>query len=399
MRPQAIPIDVKIALIGDGYLYQMLAMYDEDFWEIFKVKADFNYELARTKQNMMEFAAFIACCCEEEAYTHFDPSGVAMVVEYASRIVADQEKLSSRFAWIKTLVEEADYWANQEKATMVSAVHVDKAIAERQYRHNLPDEQIRESMERGQIMIDTDGEVVGQANGLSVYSLGDYVFGRPSRITCKTFMGQDGVINIEREAKMSGRIHDKGVLILSGYLGWKYAQEIPLSLSASLCFEQSYGGVDGDSASSVELYVLLSSIGEIPLRQNIAVTGSINQKGEIQPIGGVNEKIEGFYRLCKAKGLNGEQGVMVPASNVVNLMLDKEVVESVKEKKFQIYAVKTVDEGIELLTGLPAGERDEKGAYAPGSVNFLVEKRLREMAEKLKEFSDSTKKKHDKEND
>lgn len=386
LRPQPMPLDVKIVLIGDGGLYQLLAMYDEDFWEIFKVKADFDFQVGKTKENMMSFAAFIAGTCNDYKLCHFDRTGVANVVEYASRIVADQEKLSSRFAQIRELVQEADYWARKDNAPLVSGEHLEKAVEERFFRHNLPDERIREMIEQGTIMIDVDGAAVGQVNGLSVYSLGDVTFGKPSRITCKTFLGRGGVINIERESQLSGRIHDKGVLILSGYLGWKYAQDNPLSLSASLCFEQSYEGVEGDSASSTELYALLSSLSDVPIKQDIAVTGSVNQKGEIQAIGGVNQKIEGFFQVCKAKGLTGNQGVMIPSRNLRNLMLHREVVAAVQQGMFHVYAVSTADEGIKILTGVEAGERREDGTYQEGSINYRVDKQLKEMAAKLRHF-------------
>jgi len=387
LRPQPMPVDVKVLLIGDAWLYQYLAMYDEDFWEIFKVKADFDYEINRDKENMMHFACFIASCCEKNDMRHFDRTAVAEVVEYASRLVADQEKLTSRFAMIRELVQEAEYWAGKEGADLVSAHHVTQAIEERFFRHNLPDERIRELIERGFIMVDVEGAQVGQINGLSVYSLGDITFGKPSRITCKTFLGRGGVINIERESQLSGRIHDKGVLILGGYMGWKYAQDAPLSLSASLCFEQTYEGVEGDSASSAELYALLSSLSSVPLKQNIAVTGSVNQKGEIQPIGGVNQKIEGFYQVCKAKGLTGDQGVVIPVLNVRNLMLKQEIVDAVDQGKFHIYAVSTIDDGVEVITGLPAGKKKKDGTYPVGSINYLVDKRLKEMAKKLRAFA------------
>ncbi len=386
LKPQPMPTNVKVILIGDGMLYQLLSMYDEDFWEIFKVKADFDFQLDKTNPNLKAFAAFIAGYCEECELHHFDRAGVAKVVEYAARVVGDQEKLSSRFSWIKELVEEAEFWARRDGASLVSAGHVEKATEERRFRHNLPDERMRELIERGTIFIDTAGEVVGQVNGLAIYSLGDVTFGKPSRITCKTFLGRSGVINIERESQLSGRIHDKGVLILSGYLGWKYAQEHPLSLSASLCFEQSYEGVEGDSASSTELYALLSSLSDTPLKQNIAVTGSVNQMGEVQPIGGVNQKIEGFFQVCRAKGINGDQGVVIPRTNLKNLMLRPEVTEAVKEGKFHIYAVSTVDEGIEVLTGVPAGKRGKDGKYPTGTINRKVADTLKEMADKLKKF-------------
>jgi len=392
MRPEPMPIHVKIILTGDANLYQLLAAEDEDFWEIFKVKADFDYEIEKTERNVLDYAAFLSGCCEECEAKHFDPSGVAKVVEYSARAVADQERLSSRFAQIKDWVEEADYWAKKENSEYITAKHVQKAVDERYFRHNLVDERIRDMIRRGSIMIDVNGEVVGQLNGLVVYSLGDITFGRPSRITAKTFLGRGGVINIERESQLSGPIHNKGVMILSGYLGWKYAQDNPLSLSASLCFEQSYEGVEGDSASSAELYAILSSVSGLPLKQSIAVTGSVNQKGEVQPIGGVNQKIEGFFRVCQAEGLTGNQGVMIPQTNLSNLMLREEVVDAVKAGKFHIYSVKTIDEGIEVLTGVAAGQRQPDGSYPEGTVNHQVRQQLREMADRLKGFYSEEKK-------
>lgn len=386
IRPQSIPLNVKVVLIGDNRIYQLLSMHDEDFWEIFKVKADFNFEVDRTMENMLAFAAFIAGFCENNKTCHFDKSAVAKVLEFASRIVDDQEKLTSRFAGIQELLEESAYWARKDKAEMVFARHVVQAVEERRFRHNLPDERIKEMIDNGTIIIDLDGAEVGQINGLSIYSLGDISFGKPSRITCKTFMGRRGVINIERESELSGKIHDKGVLILNGYIGWKYAQDHPLSLSASLCFEQSYQGVDGDSASSAEIYALLSSLAAVPIRQNLAVTGSVNQKGEIQPIGGVNQKIEGFFQVCESRGLTGEQGVIIPQKNLRNLMLRDEVVEAIKKKQFHIYAVKSIDEGIEVITGVRAGKKKEDGTYPRNSLNYKVEKKLREMATRLQKF-------------
>jgi len=386
LRPLPTPVDVKVILIGDSNLYHLLSAYDEDFWEIFKVKADFDYEVARTNENMLAYAAFIAGCCKDCDLRHFDRSGVAHVVEYASRMVSDQRKLSSRFAFIKELIEEAEYWARKEGAQLVSESHVQKAIDERRFRHNLSDIRLRDMIADGTILIDTEGSVVGQVNGLSVYSLGDIVFGKPSRITCRTFLGRDGVVNIERESNLSGSSHDKGVLIMGGYLGAKYAQETPLSLSATLCFEQSYGGVDGDSASCAELYALLSSLAEAALRQDIAVTGSVNQRGEVQPIGGVNQKIEGFFQICQAKGLTGTQGVMIPRRNLQNLSLRDDVVSAVRAGRFHVYAVDSVDEGIELLSGVPAGRPRKDGTYPPRSLNGRVVARLQAMAGRLKEF-------------
>jgi len=392
LRPEPMPIKVKVILTGDAMLYQLLSIHDEDFWEIFKVKADFDSEIEKTKDNMIAYAAFLSGSCDECEAKHFDPSGVAKIIEYSARMVADQERLSSRFAQIKDWIQEANYWALKDNARFISARHVQKAMDERLFRHNLIDERIRDLINRGTIMIDTEGEVVGQVNGLSVYSLGDISFGKPSRITSKTFLGRGGVINIERESQLSGPIHNKGVMILSGYLGWKYAQDKPLSLSASLCFEQSYQGVEGDSASSAELYAILSSLSEIPIRQNIAVTGSVNQKGEIQPIGGVNQKIEGFFKVCQAKGLSGDQGVLIPHQNLRNLMLREEVVEAVKQGHFHIYSAKTINEGIEMLTGVSAGKRQKDGTYPESTVNYLVDRRLKEMAERLKNFHTEEKK-------
>jgi predicted ATP-dependent protease len=386
LRPEAVPINVKVFLIGDNQLYQLLSAYDEDFWEIFKVKADFDFEIDRSRENMLAYAAFLSGCCEECQARHFEPGGVAKVIEYSSRMVADQEKMSSRFAQIKDWIEEANYWAARDNAKYISAGPVKKALDERLFRHDLVDERIRDMINRGTIMIDTGGSAVGQVNGLSVYSLGDISFGRPSRITARTFLGRGGIINIERESELSGPIHNKGVMILSGYLGSKYAQDKPLSLSASLCFEQSYEGVDGDSASSTELYAILSSLSEVPIKQNIAVTGSVNQKGEIQPIGGVNQKIEGFFKVCQAKGLTGEQGVLIPYQNVRNLMLREDVVDAVWEGKFHVYSARNIDEGIEILTGVPFGEQREDGTYPEDSINHRVDKQLKEMAERLKDF-------------
>lgn len=386
LRPQPMPVNVKVVLIGDSMIYDLLAAYDEDFWEIFKVKADFDFQIDRSVTNMNAYACFISKCCQEEKIRPFDRTGVAKLIEYGARAVADQEKLSSRFAQLKEMIVESDYWAGMNGATMVTAAHVKKAIEEKIYRHNLVDERIRELTRRGTLMIDVGGAVAGQVNGLSIYMLGGIMFGRPSRITAKTFLGRAGIVNIERESQMSGPTHNKGVFILSGFLGWKFAQDKPLTLSASLCFEQSYEGVDGDSASSTELYAILSSLSGVPIRQGIAVTGSVNQQGEIQPIGGVNHKIEGYFQVCKAIGLTGEQGVMIPEKNLNNLMLREDVVEAARQGKFHIYSVKTIDEGIEILTGVKAGERQPDGSYPEGSVNYVVSKRLKEMAEGLKGF-------------
>ncbi len=386
LKPQPIPTDVKCIVIGDSQVYHLLSAYDEDFWEMFKVKADFDYQIDRSENNIGAYCAFVSSYCEAENLRAFDRTGVGKIIEHGARLVADQEKLSSRFGLIKDLLIEADYWARKEACTTVTGDHVSKAIEEKFYRSNMVEQHIQEMITRGTIMVDIEGTVPGQVNGLAVYDLGDISFGKPSRITAQTFMGRGGVVNIEREAKLSGKTHDKGVLILSGYLGYKYAQEKPLSLSASLCFEQSYEGVDGDSASSTELYAILSSIAEVPLRQDIAVTGSVNQKGQVQPIGGVNQKIEGFFEVCKAKGFSGTQGVMIPHTNIKNLMLRDEVVDAVKAGQFHVYAVETVDQGIEILSGMPAGERGDDGLFPEGTVNSLVNKRLRQMAENMRSF-------------
>ena len=386
MRPQPVPVDVKIVVMGDDSIYQLLSLHDEDFWEMFKVKVDFDYQMKRSDENIKSYTCFIRTCCDNEKLLPFDRTGVAKIIEYAVRAAGDQEKLSARFGPLKDLLIESDYWAGDSKSDLITGEHVEKAAKEKIHRLDLIAERILQMIAEGTIMVDVKGAVAGQVNGLSVYDLGIFSFGRPSRITAKTFLGRRGVINIERESQLSGPIHNKGVLILSGYLGWKYAQDKPLSLSASICFEQSYSGVEGDSASSTELYAILSGLSDLPLEQGIAVTGSVNQKGEVQPIGGVNHKIEGFFDVCKAKGLTGDQGVMIPHQNVRNLMLREDVVKAVHEGKFHIYEVKTVDEGIGILTGVPAGERQADGTYPEGTVNYRVDKRLGELAEGLKGY-------------
>jgi lon-related putative ATP-dependent protease len=387
LKPEPVESDVKVVMIGDSFLYYLLFYRDEDFKKIFKVKADFDSVMPKEERNIHEYACFIKKICDEDKLLPFDKSGVAEVVEYGVRVAGRQKKLSTRFTIIADLAREASYWAENAKSKQVKHEHVEKAIDEWIERLSLPEDKLQEMIEDGTIMIDSEGKVVGQINGLSVYSLGEYSFGKPTRITARTSMGRAGVINIEREADLSGPTHNKGVLILGGYLRGKYAQDKPLTMSASLCFEQSYSGVEGDSASSTEVYAIISSLSGLPLRQDIAVTGSINQKGEIQPIGGVNEKIEGFYEVCKAKGLTKTQGVIIPHQNVDDLMLKTEVVEAVKEGKFRIYSVQTIDQGIEILTGVKAGERKGDGTFEEGSVNFLVDKRLKAYAEGWKGFA------------
>lgn len=386
MKPEAMRLKVKIVLIGDDYLYTLLYSYDEDFQKIFKIKAEFDREVKNSHSIIKQYAGFIKALASKEHLRPFDRSGVAAVVEYGVRLAGRQNKVSTRFSEISDVIRESVYLAGEEGNGSVTGKHVHEAIVRRNERLNLLEDKIQERIDEGTLMIDTAGSVVGQVNGLSVYDLGDYMFGKPSRITARTSLGNAGVINIEREADMSGRTHDKGVLILGGFLRGRYGQEHPLAMSASLCFEQSYGGVDGDSASSTELYAILSSLGEIPLRQDIAVTGSINQKGEIQPIGGVNEKIEGFFRVCKSRGLKGAEGVIIPEQNVPDLMLNGEVVEAVAQKKFHIYPVRSVDEGIAILTGLPAGKPSRTGAYPKGTVNRIVYDNLLTMAGRWREF-------------
>lgn len=383
MRPSPIPVNVKVIMIGNQMIYRYLYEIDEDFRKIFKVIADFDSQMTRDTKSLLSYASFISNRCHHENLLHFDPSGVAEVIEYGSRLVDNQQKLSSRFSDIADIVREASFWAGKDGCQVVAASHVLRAIEEKHYRSSLIEERIREMIAEGTIMVDVTGEAVGQVNGLAVLDLGDIRFGKPSRITVKTFVGKSGVVDIEREAKMSGKIYDKGVLILSGYLGASYAQERPLSLSASICFEQSYEGIDGDSASSTELYALLSSLSRVPIKQGIAVTGSVNQHGMVQPIGGVNQKIEGFFDVCRASGLTGDQGVMIPVQNVKNLMLRRDVVEAVREGKFHIYPVSSIDEGIEILTGMPAGKKSN-GAYSEGTIGYLVEKKLHQFAEGMK---------------
>lgn len=386
LSPQPIPLEVKVVLIGDPFTYYLLYAYDDEFQKLFKVRADFASQMDWNEHNIMDVARFIRTRCGEENLPAFDVSAVARVIEHSGRLVEDQRKLTTRFAHVADIVYEAAYWAQHAGHALVTADDVQKAIDERRYRSSLVEERVREAIVTDVVMLDVTGEKVGQVNGLAVVVLGDYAFGRPSRITAKTFLGQAGVINIEREAKLSGRIHDKGMLILGGYLGGKYAQDKPLSLSATITFEQNYDGVEGDSASSTELYALLSALSGLPIKQGIAVTGSVNQHGEIQAIGGATAKIEGFFDICKEKGLVGDQGVIVPEANVPNLMLRDDVVQAVANGQFHIYPVRTVDEGIAILTGRPAGERGPDGQFPPGTVNRLVDDALTDLALRLKNF-------------
>ncbi len=376
VKPEPIPVNVKVILIGNPYLYHMIFNYDEDFRKLFKVYADFDTEMANNAANIGKLAGFVASTVQREKLKHFERAAVARVVEYATRLSGSQQRFTTRFSEVVELLCEADAWASVDGAELVGVTHVRRAIDEKRFRYNKYEEKLQEMFADGKLLIDTDGEKVGQVNGLAVLSVGEYMFGKPSRITANTFLGKSGVVNIERETKMSGTSHSKGVMILGGYLGQQYAQERPLTLTASLTFEQLYDGVDGDSASSTELYAILSSLSGIPIRQYIAVTGSVNQKGEIQPIGGATEKIEGFFAVCKIKGLTGRQGVMIPHQNISNLTLDDEVIEAVRAGKFHIWPVATVNEGIEILTGVPAGEKGADGTFPPGTIHHLVVKQL-----------------------
>jgi ATP-dependent Lon protease len=392
LKPQPIKCNVKVVMIGDAYIYDLLYFQDDGFKKIFKIKAEFDSEITKDEKTVGDYACFIKKICDDDNLSPVDKGGIGTIIEYATRIAGRQKKVTTRFHILADVTREADYWARLDNKKMISREHVEKAIEERFERVSLIDDKIQELIEEGTILIDTEGKVVGQVNGLSVYDMGQFSFGKPTRITAKTAVGRVGVINIEREANLSGPTHNKGVLILGGYMRGKYAQNIPFSLSASLAFEQSYSGVDGDSASSTEVYAILSSLSKLPLRQDIAVTGSVNQKGEIQPIGGVNEKIEGFFDVCRAKGLTGLQGVIIPHQNIQNLMLRRDVVEAVAQGKFHIYPIKSVDEGIEILTGVEAGKAREDGTFEEGTVNALVDQEMHRLAASWKSFASTTEK-------
>jgi len=380
LKPEPIPLDVKVILIGNSNIYHTLLAADEDFRKLFKAKVEFEEDAPRTDENALKLARFMHGFCEQEEIMHLDKYAVAKIIEYASRLAENQNKLSTRFNDLAQIIGEAGTWAKMSKSKIVKEEHVIKALEESVERVKKYDEKYTEMIRENTLLITTEGEKVGQINGLTVMTIGDYTFGKPAKITANTYTGKNGIINVEREVKMSGSSHSKGVLILNGYLGEMFAQDIPLSLTASICFEQLYNGVDGDSASSTELYALLSSLSDLPINQSIAVTGSVNQKGDIQPIGGVNAKIEGFYQVCKMRGLNGKHGVIIPIQNVANLNLSDEVVEAVKDKKFHIYAISNIEEGIEILTGVPAGKKDKNGNFPAGTVNYLVYEKLKKYA-------------------
>jgi lon-related putative ATP-dependent protease len=386
MKPEPITINVKVIMIGSQWLYYLLLHQDEDFKKIFKVKADFDVVMDKNTRHINEYASFVKSICDAETLLPFSKEAIAEVVEYSVRVAGRRNKLSTRFNLIADTIREADYWARLANRKEVKGEDIEKAIQCWRKRMNMFEDKIQEMIDNDVLMISTKGKAVGQLNGLSVYQLGNYAFGRPVRITAKTSLGKSGIINIEREANLGGRTYNKGVLILSGFLRSRYAQEQPLAIDATLGFEQSYSEIDGDSASSAEVYVILSALSGAPLNQEFAVTGSVNQNGEIQAIGGVNEKIEGFFEVCKAKGLTGNQGVIIPQSNVEDLMLKQEIVDAVTAKKFRIFAVKTIDEGIELLTGVKAGKKTKSG-FEKNSINYRVTQKLVEYAEKMKEYA------------
>ncbi len=383
LKPEAIPLDIKVILIGNPYLYYLLYNLDEEYRELFKVKADFDSRMIRNDETVHKYTSFIAALCREEDLLPLDKSGAAKVVEFGSRLAEHQRKLSTRFSDIADVIREASYWASKDGKEVIGAGHVQKAVEEKVFRTNRIEERLREMILEGTLIVETSGEKTGQINGLAVLDLGDYRFGKPSRITAITFAGKAGVVNIERETKMSGKIHEKAILIISNFLGSRYAKQKPISLTASITFEQLYDMVEGDSASCAELYALLSSIAQVPIKQHIAVTGSMDQNGDVQPVGGINEKIEGFFDLCRMTGLDGSHGVIIPERNVKNLMLKKDVVEAVKNDKFFIYPIRKVDEGIELLTGVRVGEPADDGTYPEGTFNYLVVKRLTEIARSM----------------
>jgi lon-related putative ATP-dependent protease len=387
LKPDPVPLKAKIIMIGSPWIYYLLYYLEPEYRKLFKVKADFESRVKKSADVLKGYSLFVSSHCKKENLLPFHKEAVSALMEFAARSVEDQDKLSCQFMEISDLIREADYWARKDEKKVVDRDAIVRAIDEKVYRSNMIEEKIQDLIAEGTLYVDTEGAEVGQVNGLSVIQLADYTFGRPSRVTARIFMGRGGMVNIEREVKLSGPIHDKGVMILTGYLGGKYAHDKPLTFSASICFEQSYEGVEGDSASSTELYALLSALSGVPLKQGIAVTGSVNQLGKIQPIGGVNFKIEGFYAVCKEKGLTGEQGVIIPKSNERNLMLKDEVIEAVNAGKFHIWSIETIDQGIELLTGVQAGDMQPDGSYPEGSINFLVDKRLKEIVESMKKFA------------
>jgi lon-related putative ATP-dependent protease len=384
LKPEPIPINVKVILIGNYYLYHLLYHLDDDFRKMFKIRADFDVNMPRTLEQEKNYASFITAKCKEDNLLPFSSSACASVVEYGSWLAEDQDKLSTRFIDISDIINESSHWAAAEGSSVVDKQHVYRAIGEKTYRSNMIEEKILELIKSGVILIDVDGSTVGQVNGISIFDMGDYTFGKPSRITARTYSGQAGIVNIEREVKLSGPIHNKGVMILSSYLAGRFAQDKTLNLSASIAFEQVYEEIEGDSASSAELYALVSSLAEIPIRQDIAVTGSVNQKGQIQPVGGINRKIEGFFDICRIKGFTANQGVIIPKQNVRHLMLRQDVVGAVAQKKFHIYAIEDVEEGIEILMQKPTGKANKNHRYPKGTVFYEMDEKLRTFSKKDK---------------
>lgn len=380
LKPEAIPINVQVILIGSEQHYQQLCAMDPDFKKLFKIKADFDDSYDRSKENVKKLVQFIAHVCKKHSLLPLNKSGVKEIIEFSSKCAGNQNKLTAVMQDVSDLLVEANYVATTNKKKVITNEEVKKALESKTKRFSKYNEALNKMIRQGDIIISTSGSKVGQINGLTVAITGDCSFGQPVRITANTYIGKSGIVNIEREVSMSGASHSKGVLIISSYLGEKYAQDVPLSLTASLCFEQLYNPIDGDSASSTELYAILSSLSGVPIKQSIAVTGSVNQKGEVQAIGGVTDKIEGFFKICKEKGLNKENGVLIPTSNVKNLTLSNEIVEAVKKGEFHIYPISTIDEGIEILTGVEAGQMDGKGNYPEGSINYLVSQKLEKYA-------------------
>lgn len=383
IKPEPIKLSVKVIMVGPSWLYHLLYNYEEDFAKTFKVLSDFDTTMSLSADSVKQYAQVLRAVCERGKLKPFEQDGLVAMVEHGIEEAGQRDRISTRFAYITDVLREANYWAEQKNAKKIGRAHVEAAIKAKRERHRLTEEHIQRLIDEGIILIDSKGKRVGQINALSVYSMGHISFGKPSRVTATTSVGKGGVINVEREAKLSGPIHDKGVMILSGYLRHKYAQREPLNLTASICFEQSYGGIDGDSASSTEIYAILSSLSNVPIRQDLAVTGSVNQLGDIQPIGGANEKIEGFFDVCKSQGLTGKQGVVIPVQNERHLMLRKDVTEAVKAGRFHVYSVSTIDEGIELLMDKPAGKMLASGKYPPHTVHGLAMKRLKEMSDAL----------------
>lgn len=386
LKPEPIPLNVKVLLIGSSALYYSLLSADSDFRKLFRIKVEFEEDAPRTDDNIQKLTGFVHNFCVKENLLELDPSAMARIIEVASKMTNDKQKISTRFNDIAEVVGEASTWARLDKAKLITRHYIDQALNERIERIKKYDKKYIQMIQEDTLLINTEGSAVGQINGLTVMTIGDYSFGKPAKITANTYMGESGIINIEREIEMSGSTHSKGVLILEGFLGQVFAQDFPLALSASICFEQLYNGVDGDSASSTELYALLSSLSDIPINQSLAVTGSVNQKGEIQPIGGINEKIEGFYQICKMRGFNGDHGVIMPVQNIRNLHLSDEIIKDVKSGNFHIYAISTIEQGIEILTGVPAGKKDKNGKFPAGSINYLAYEKLKKFAQNAKKI-------------